>query len=68
MRSREPPKPSWLPITYATILFALATTGLCLQAWLNHEAVFDHRDFPGGPLAYMVETAERPLNIAVTAV
>ncbi|TFK89670.1 hypothetical protein K466DRAFT_597605 [Polyporus arcularius HHB13444] len=68
VRSRRPQRPGWFPITYATVLFILATAGLCLQAWVNHDAFLGHRDFPGGPLAYMVEAAERPGNIAVTAV
>ncbi|RPD65633.1 hypothetical protein L226DRAFT_236848 [Lentinus tigrinus ALCF2SS1-7] len=68
VRSRQPPKPSWFPIIYATLLFVLATAGICLQVWINHDAFLVHRGFPGGPLAYMVATVERPGNMAVTAV
>ncbi|KAI0711299.1 hypothetical protein C8Q76DRAFT_735927 [Earliella scabrosa] len=67
-RSKRLPSPKWPPMAYAVSLFILATTGFCLQTWLNHEAFIRHRNDPGGALTYIATHADRPGNRAVTAV
>ncbi|KAI0765160.1 hypothetical protein C8Q74DRAFT_1371012 [Fomes fomentarius] len=68
---RRPPfrvRSEWRPLAYATLLFVFATTGFCLQTWLDHEAFIAHRDYPGGPLLYIAAQAKSPRNISLTAV
>ncbi|KAJ8488033.1 hypothetical protein ONZ51_g3825 [Trametes cubensis] len=56
----------WRLLVYICTMFMLATTGLCLQTWINHDAFLVHRDFPGGPLVYLSQRASQPVNLAVT--
>ncbi|KAI0777792.1 hypothetical protein BD413DRAFT_441825, partial [Trametes elegans] len=53
-------------IAYICVLFLLATTGLCLQTWISHDAFIAHRTYPGGPFAYLTTQAHRPINLAMT--
>ncbi|KAI0336838.1 hypothetical protein GY45DRAFT_1377537 [Cubamyces sp. BRFM 1775] len=56
----------WRLLVYTCAMFMLATTGLCLQTWINHDAFLVHRDFPGGPLVYLSQRTNKPVNLAVT--
>ncbi|KAI0674422.1 hypothetical protein C8Q78DRAFT_1076065 [Trametes maxima] len=67
-RPEGPTKRDSRLLLYICTLFALATSGLCLQIWVNHDAFIVHEDFAGGPLAYLAVHAHRPVNTAMTMI
>lgn len=56
----------WL-LAYISFLFLLASAGFILLLQWDLTIFIDHRNFPGGPLAYLQQEGHSSMNLAVTA-
>ncbi|KAI8969428.1 hypothetical protein BD414DRAFT_541140 [Trametes punicea] len=56
----------WLLLLYLCVLFFLATIGLCLHIWIQHDAFILHSNVPGGPTAYLTQNKGSAANVAMT--
>ncbi|KAI0635286.1 hypothetical protein C8Q77DRAFT_1054567 [Trametes polyzona] len=54
----------WRLLAYTYVLFLLATAGMCLQTWVNHDAFVVHAGDPGGPLVYLSRETRHPAHVA----
>ncbi|KAI0919681.1 hypothetical protein AcV5_001677 [Taiwanofungus camphoratus] len=52
----------WLPVI--SILFSMATVNICMNIHFNEMAWIDDRNYPGGPLAFLLEQQANPINTA----
>lgn len=52
----------WLAFVF--VLFAVATVNLRFNAHFNELAWIDERNYPGGPLAFLLEQQALAINIA----
>ncbi|KAI0938691.1 hypothetical protein AcV5_000312 [Taiwanofungus camphoratus] len=57
----------WL-LAYISFLFLLASAGFILLLQWDLTIFIDHRNFPGGPLAYLQQEGHSSMNLAVTAI
>ncbi|KAL7283424.1 hypothetical protein ACG7TL_002854 [Trametes sanguinea] len=60
-------KSSWRWLPFSFILFAMASINICCSISFNELAWIDERNYPGGPLAFIVEQSSRPINTASIA-
>ncbi|KAI0827042.1 hypothetical protein BC628DRAFT_193981 [Trametes gibbosa] len=59
----------WRLLAYVYVLFLLATTGLCLQTWVNHDAFVVHSSYyPGGSLGYLAQQTQHPVHTAMITI
>ncbi|KAI0331106.1 hypothetical protein GY45DRAFT_1322808 [Cubamyces sp. BRFM 1775] len=63
----ERKKRNFLWLLYITVLFALGTANICLNINFNELTWIDDRNYPGGPLAFLLEQQARPANTAGNA-
>ncbi|KAI0362158.1 hypothetical protein OH77DRAFT_1441428 [Trametes cingulata] len=61
---REKKKSNWPWLLFIFVLFGLGTANLCLNINFNELAWIDDRNYPGGPLAFLLEQQARPSNTA----
>ncbi|KAI0362149.1 hypothetical protein OH77DRAFT_23803 [Trametes cingulata] len=50
----------WLPFLFS--MLALASVNICCSIRFNELAWIDERNYPGGPLAFIVQQSSRPVN------
>lgn len=65
MHERKKRNLFWL--LYISTLFALGTANICLNINFNELTWIDDRNYPGGPLAFLLEQQARPANTAGNA-
>ncbi|KAF8128607.1 hypothetical protein EV363DRAFT_1340098 [Boletus edulis] len=65
IRSREGIlKKNWFFFIYVNFVFGLSTLYVAANSQITQMGFINHRDYPGGPGAYEINTASAPLNIA----
>ncbi|KAF8549691.1 hypothetical protein OG21DRAFT_1469737 [Imleria badia] len=65
IRVREgSPRRNWFFFIYVNSTFALSTLYVASNSQITQLGFINHRDYPGGPSAYEIDTASPPLNVA----
>ncbi|KAF8960225.1 hypothetical protein BDZ97DRAFT_1834589 [Flammula alnicola] len=64
----EKNKNNWRWLIFIFVLFSLATCNLAFNVHFNELAWIDDRNYPGGPLMFILEQQTLPFNIAGNAV
>ncbi|KZT01799.1 uncharacterized protein LAESUDRAFT_717278 [Laetiporus sulphureus 93-53] len=59
---KERKKNFWQWLIFVTILFAMATGNICVNIHFNEMAWIDDRNYPGGPLAFLLEEQSNAIN------
>ncbi|KAH0831246.1 hypothetical protein J3R83DRAFT_13860 [Lanmaoa asiatica] len=55
---------NWFFFIYVNFIFALSTLYVAANSKITQLGFIDHRDYPGGPSAYEINTSSPPLNTA----
>lgn len=58
----ERKKNCWKWLAYIAVLFSMATVNICLNMHFSEMAWIDDRDYPGGPLAFLLEQQSDSMN------
>ncbi|KAF8558655.1 hypothetical protein OG21DRAFT_1404750 [Imleria badia] len=65
IRSREGGRrKNWFFFIYVNFIFALSTLYVASNSQITQLGFINHRDYPGGPSAYEINTSSIPLNVA----
>ncbi|KAF8439731.1 hypothetical protein L210DRAFT_3401674 [Boletus edulis BED1] len=57
-------KKNWFFFVYVNLLFALSTLYVASNSQITQLGFINHRDYPGGPSAFEINTSSAPLNVA----
>ena len=65
---KENKRGNWRWLGFIFVLFGLGTLNICFNLHFNQMAWVDKRNFPGGPLAFLLTQQNVPINIAGNAI
>jgi hypothetical protein len=60
-------KGNWIWFIFVTVLFGLATTNIALNIRFTQLVYIDNREYPGGPLMFLIQQQAVPINVAGNA-
>ncbi|GBE89273.1 hypothetical protein SCP_1502810 [Sparassis crispa] len=58
----EKKKNNWKWLAFVTMLFVLASINICINMHFSELAWIDDRNYPGGPLAFLMQQQALPIN------
>lgn len=65
---KENKRGNWRWLAFIFTLFSLGTLNICFNLHFNQMAWIDKRNYPGGPLMFLLEQQNVPINIAGNAI